>query len=377
MRKILLLLFPLALVLLFFSCKTTGDQSGSRDTTYTVSFSVKGLDSGLYMLFYTSEGKRKSDSVKIVNGQGTIKGSVPMPVRAYLQRIFPTGYDMLPFYLENGSIAVVGALDSMNIASVSGTATNELNQELQEMLAPVKSAEEALNKRIESPASGQALTQDSIFASYNKIDNLRKTITTRFISKYPASVVSANEVIEMFIYNPDVKKFDSVVNMLDSSLLNTTTGKEILSRLAIAKSTDIGQIAPNFTQNDVNGNPVEVSSLFGKYLLIDFWASWCGPCRQDNPNLVKTYRDYHKKGFDIVSISLDSEKDRDKWLEAIRKDQLTWLQLSDLKGWENAAARLYGINGIPMNYLLDPDGRIIAKGLRGDDLRKKMEMLIR
>jgi peroxiredoxin len=138
----------------------------------------------------------------------------------------------------------------------------------------------------------------------------------------------------------------------------------------------VGAIAPEFTQNDPDGNPVKLSSFRGKYLLVDFWASWCGPCRAENPNVVKAYTKYHDKGFEILGVSLDDEKGRTNWLNAIKKDGLTWKQVSDLKAWNNEAAQLYAIKAIPQNVLLDPSGKIIAKNLRAEALDKKLAELL-
>lgn len=128
--------------------------------------------------------------------------------------------------------------------------------------------------------------------------------------------------------------------------------------------------APDFTLNDTDGHPVSLSSFKGSYVLVDFWASWCPPCRQENPDIVRTYHKYHSKGFSILSVSLDDEKD--KWIEAIEKDGLDWPQVSDLKGWQSHVVDLYGLRGIPMNFLLDKEGRIIDKGLRAELLEKKL-----
>ena len=148
-------------------------------------------------------------------------------------------------------------------------------------------------------------------------------------------------------------------------------------KIEIAKKLGIGKVAPDFTQNDTLGNPVTLSSLRGKYVLVDFWASWCGPCRRENPNVVKAFQKFKDKGFHIIGVSLDQPNAKDKWIKAIHDDQLTWTQVSDLQFWKNAVAVEYGIQAIPQNYLLDPEGKIIAKNLSGDDLDKKLEEVMK
>ncbi|MEO7313389.1 MAG: TlpA disulfide reductase family protein, partial [Chitinophagaceae bacterium] len=140
------------------------------------------------------------------------------------------------------------------------------------------------------------------------------------------------------------------------------------------KNTSPGAMALNFTQNDTNGKPISLSSFKGKYLLIDFWASWCAPCRAENPNVVKAYNAYKTKGFEILGISLDDNKA--DWLAAIKKDNLTWIQVSDLKGWQNRVAEQYGVQSIPTNFLLDKDGNIIATNLRGESLENKLQEIM-
>jgi thiol-disulfide isomerase/thioredoxin len=135
----------------------------------------------------------------------------------------------------------------------------------------------------------------------------------------------------------------------------------------------VGATAMNFTQNDTAGKPVTLSAFRGKYVLVDFWASWCGPCRMENPNVVSAYAKYHPKGFDILSVSLDRAGDKDKWLKAIYADRLAWTHVSDLQFWQNAVAVQYGVGSIPQNFLIDPQGKIVAKGLRGEDLEKKLD----
>lgn len=136
----------------------------------------------------------------------------------------------------------------------------------------------------------------------------------------------------------------------------------------------VGSPAPDIIQNDPNGNPVHLSSLRGKVVLIDFWASWCGPCRRENPNVVRMYRRLKPKGLEIYGVSLD--QDRNAWLNAIARDSLSWIHVSDLRQWQNAAARLYKVSGIPYTVLLDRKGVIVAKGLRGPELEARIEELL-
>ena len=141
------------------------------------------------------------------------------------------------------------------------------------------------------------------------------------------------------------------------------------------KIGDIGTVIPDFEQNDADGKPVNIKSFRGKYVLIDFWASWCGPCRGENPNVVTAYKKYSSKNFTVLGVSLD--KSKDPWIQAINNDGLTWTHVSDLKGWTNAVAQKFGINSIPQNFLIDPNGVIIGKNLRGPDLDAKLESIIK
>ena len=163
-------------------------------------------------------------------------------------------------------------------------------------------------------------------------------------------------------------------------MVSTYSGQDVpgidnlQTNLTRMKSRMVGGEAPDFTQNDPDGNPIQLSDLRGKVVLLDFWASWCGPCRRENPNVVKLYEAYKDKGFEILGISLD--KDKGRWLQAIEKDGLKWLHVSDLKGWKNEVGQLYGVSSIPHTVLLDAEGRIIAQKLRGPALEQKVAEIL-
>jgi peroxiredoxin len=137
----------------------------------------------------------------------------------------------------------------------------------------------------------------------------------------------------------------------------------------------VGKQAPDFTLPDVNGNPVSLNSLKGKYVLVDFWASWCRPCRMENPNVVAAFRKFKNKSFTVLGVSLDKEKE--SWIQAIQEDQLTWQHVSDLKFWDSMVVPLYGIEGIPFNVLIDPNGIVIAKDLRGPALEQQLAQVLK
>lgn len=212
-----------------------------------------------------------------------------------------------------------------------------------------------------------------LFAEYKKLDNESLKIDS-FINRNPKSIVSAYVLYRNFSYRLSPDEIDRNLGLLDPSLQNTQYANALRELSGVLRTVEPGKKAPDFSLNDPEGRPLKLSDHKGKYLLVDFWASWCGPCRQENPNLVKAWRKYKDKGFDVFGVSLDRKKEN--WIKAIKDDQLTWTQVSDLKFWNSEAAKLYGVRAIPSNVLLSPDGTIVAKNLTGEALQRKLEELL-
>ncbi|WP_298712420.1 TlpA disulfide reductase family protein, partial [Chitinophaga sp.] len=206
------------------------------------------------------------------------------------------------------------------------------------------------------------------------LDNELDSAVTQFVRRYPASPVSPLIIIHRFIDYPNPPKVERLFAMLAPAAKNSVYGQQITEHQRIASKTGIGA-KPDFALADTNGNIVKLSSYKGKYVLVDFWASWCGPCRKENPNVVAAYQKYHDKGFTVLGVTLDTKKDA--WLAAIAKDGLTWTHVGDLEGWKSPIVEEYGIRAVPTNFLLDPSGKVIAKDLREEALQAKLEAIFK
>jgi peroxiredoxin len=273
---------------------------------------------------------------------------------------------------------ISGNIDSLFNAKITGSKTQDEYTAFQATLKSLNEKNSALYEEYSAAKkAGDKAKMAEIEKKSDEVYAEQTAMTKDYVKKNPASYFTPT-LLSSLSYELDANEIEALINALDTSVAKVPVITDLKAKVAIMKTVAVGQKAPDFTLNDVNDKPVALSSKIGKskLLLVDFWASWCGPCRNENPNVVKAWTEYNKKGFDIFSVSLDREGEKDKWLQAIKDDKLTWTHVSDLKYWNCAAAKLYAVSSIPANFLLDETGTIIARNLRGEELGKKVKELL-
>ncbi|HIX53601.1 MAG TPA: AhpC/TSA family protein [Candidatus Sphingobacterium stercoripullorum] len=332
----------------------------------TVRGTFKEHPDGQFQINYSRDNKQVVDTVEIKDEKFLWAATINGPEKTYL--MFPTRY--LELYIEPGNIHVVGHADSLHKMKVTGSSIQDEVTAFQETLIDLEKRQSPLYQKYGKVGKEEQL---EIERELSEIGQIRLKRTKEYIRTHPKNIYSLMMVEDRAAMG-SYEEVQPLFNLIDPSIKETSLGNKVSERLKVLKRSVIGEKMYSFSMNNQNGENVNFDDFLGKYILVEFWASWCGPCRAENPNVLKAYNTFKDKGFTVIGISLDDNEQ--KWKQAIEEDSMPWTQVSTLDGFENEVSSYYGIRGIPSSFLVDPQGKIVARNLRGERLHETLNDLL-
>jgi peroxiredoxin len=339
------------------------------DAGYTLTGAIDGLDSGWVYLLNREQTPTAPDSALIINGSFLFQGVLPEPTLYWLG-VSNNGNKeyRLGFFLDNGQIHISGKHDSIGDAQITGSPAQDEYRNFLERRKPLEEEKEALHKRSITAARRKSKKQiDSLNDAMAVHEQKDRDFVSRYARQHPGSRIAAMAVYEKFAHDSNAVALENIYGQFEPAIRRSYFGRKIENLLVVARRTAIGSGAPGFAENDTAGRSISLSSFRGSYVLLDFWASWSAAYRGENRYRARAYRKYHSRGLEIVGVSLDTA--REQWTSAIAKDRTMWIQVADLRGWDGPVVKLYGIRTLPSNFLIDREGKIIARDISGAALK--------
>ena len=341
--------------------------------------SFENRKEGKMILTYNSVllGHQVSDTVPIINGKFVFTGDIPEPIISHIK--IDGNKSGVYMHIENAEMTLKCASDTLSKAKITGS---PINDDIERYYLERKKIMNEFYKKNNFDSLQKIYKQKGDVEIKKLLDELKskaslesEKINLDFVKQNPASYYSI-ELVQKLSVGKSSEQIENLLKLLDPKFNDSQSVKDLRAKAEAQKSFGIGMIVPDFTMNDPQGNPIKFSEVYAKnkYTLLDFWASWCGPCRKENPNVVAVFNSYKDKGFGVFGVSLD--KDLKSWKKAIEKDQLNWPHVSDLKYWKNEVALLYSVSSVPFNFLIDSNGKIIDRNLREAKLREKISELL-
>ncbi len=350
--------------------------SCGKDNGYTISGKIEGADDGTAVLQKVeSSGPVAVDSVQLADGSFTFSGEVEHPL---LHLIYINENQMpVVFFLESGDISITGNVENLQEANVSGSELNELFEKFNNELPSQERSQQLQEEFMQARESGDQKKMQELSQEYQSITQDQQQYFRDFVASNEDNAVGAYLALNM-AGSMEGDRLEELIASFEENLGNHPYVEEMKATLEPMQKKEeaqsniaVGKEAPGFTLTDVDGNDVSLADFQGKYVFLDFWASWCRPCREESPNMVKAYDEYGGDNFEIVGVSLD--KTSEPWIKAIEEDDITWTQLHDPEG---EVANTYGVESIPFTLLLDKEGVIVEKNLRGEALQEKLDEVL-